>query len=84
MRINVRTVDGKRFWIPAPLWVLKLGTGAWVEWLIKRNVPKEQLKYVECIDFSKLRKAVDVLKEYKGLEIVDVKAKDGTIVNIRL
>ena len=84
MIINVRTPEGKRFWIPAPLWILKLGAGNLAEQIIRRSVPKEQLKYVECIDFSKLRKAVGVLKEYKGLVIVDVRAKDGTIVNIRL
>lgn len=84
MRIIVRTVEGKRFWIPMPLWILKVGTGKTTEKLIKKYTPKEQWVYIDCIDFSKLRQAVGVLKEYKGLEIVDVKAKDGTVVNIRL
>lgn len=84
MRIYIQTAEGKRFWIPAPMWILKLGTGKWVERIIKRHIPKEQRQYIDCFDFSKLSKAVDVLKEYKGLDIVDVKAKDGTMVNIRL
>lgn len=84
MRIYIKTSDGKRFWVPAPLWVLKLGTGVWVEGIIKKYVPKEHRQYVDCIDFSKLHEAVSVLKEYKGLNIVDVRAKDGTVVNIRL
>lgn len=84
MRIYVKTPDGKKFWVPAPMWILKVGTGAWVESIVKRHVPEDQRKYIDCIDFSKLHKAVDVLKEYKGLTIVDVEAKDGTEVNIRL
>jgi len=84
MRIYIQTPEGKKFWVPAPIWILKFGTGAWVENIVKRYVPKEQRQYIECIDFSKLNKAVDILKEYKGLNIVDVKAKDGTIVNIKL
>lgn len=55
-----------------------------MEKTIMKYIPKEQRIYVECIDFSKLHTAVDVLKEYKGLDIVDVRAKDGTVVNIRL
>lgn len=84
MRIYIKTAEGKRFWVPAPLWILKLGTGAWVERTIKKHVPKEQRQYVDYINFSELRKAINVLKEYKGLDIVDIKAKDGTIVHVRL
>lgn len=84
MRIYVKTDEGKKFWIPAPMWMLKLGTSTWMESIIKKHVPEEQKKYVDCIDFRKLSKVINVLKEYKGLDIVDVKAKDGTIVNIRL
>lgn len=84
MRIFVRTSEGRRFWIPAPLWILKLGTGTWVEKIISKYVPEEQRQYLDCIDFSKLHNSIDVLREYKGMEIVDVKVKDGTVVNIRL
>lgn len=84
MRIYIKTSNSVKFWVPAPLWILKLATGAWVEGIIKKNVPRQYRAYVECIDFSKLHEAVNVLKEYKGLDIVDVRAKDGTIVSIRL
>lgn len=84
MRVYVRTTEGRKFWIPVPLWILKLGTGAWVEGIVKKYVPDEQKQYVDCIDFSKLHKAINVLKQYKGLTIVDVNAKDGTIVNVKI
>lgn len=84
MRIYVRTNEGIRFWIPLPYWLIKLGTGNLTRKTMMKYIPKEQRIYVECIDFSKLRNAMNVLKEYKGLQIVDVMAKDGTVVNIRL
>lgn len=84
MRIYVRTPDGKRFWLPVPYWALKLGTGRIVEDIIRKSVPLEQRVYIDCVDFSKLHLRIDVLKQYRGLEIVDIKAKDGTLVNIRL
>jgi hypothetical protein len=34
------------------------------------------------IDFHELRKGFDILKEYKGLKLVDVKSSDGTVVEI--
>ena len=84
MRIYIKTSNKVKFWVPVPLWILNLVTSAWAEGIIKKHMQKEYRQYVECVDFSKLREAVNILKEYKGLVIVDVRAKDGTSVNIRL
>lgn len=84
MKVYIRTADGKKFWVPLPYWILKLSTGDVVEKIIKKYVPAEQRPYVDLIDFSKLRGAIELLKEYRGLNIVDVKAKDGTVVNVKL
>jgi hypothetical protein len=34
------------------------------------------------IDFHELRKGFNILKDYKGLKLVDIKSSDGTIVEI--
>lgn len=84
MRIYVRTDEGKVIRIPLPLWILKLGTGKFAEKMVYKYVPEKDRQYVECFDFSQLRHAVNVLKEYKGLEIVHVDCKDGTKVSIKI
>lgn len=84
MRVYVRTDRGMVFWIPIPAWILKLGTGKTVENMVKRYVPEESRQYVDCINFGELRYVVDVLQDYKGLEIVNVHAKDGTTVSVKL
>lgn len=50
--------------------------------IAKRYVPEEQRKYIDNIDLRELKKGFDVLRSYKGLKMVEVKAGDGTEVTI--
>lgn len=84
MRIFIRCENGRRYFIPAPIWLVKAGLGMGVVGvrIAKKHVPEDQLSYLEGIDFRKLKKAVNVLKNYKGLQMVDIKTKDGTVIKI--
>lgn len=82
MKIYLKLENGKRFFIPAPMWLMKAAMGDFAVRIAKRHMPEEQIPYIENIDFRELKKALDVLKKYKGLNMVDVKAKDGTEVKI--
>jgi hypothetical protein len=84
LRIYIRLNNGKSFKIPAPIGLIKvaLGFGNFGLSIAKRYIPEEQRKYVENIDLRELRKGFDVLKAYKGLKMVEVKAGDGTEVTI--
>ena len=84
MKIYIKISNGRNFKIPAPIGLVKiaLGLGGFGVSIARRYVPKEQLQYFDSIDFKELRKSMDVLKEYKGLKMVDIKAEDGTMVTI--
>jgi hypothetical protein len=84
MRIYVKTNDGKVIRIPAPLWLVKgaLGLGNFGVKIARSYAPEESRQYIDMIDFHELRKGFDILKEYKGLKLVDVKSSDGTVVEI--
>jgi len=83
MRIYIKD-EGKTFWIPVPLWMLKLATGKFARRMALKYTPEEQRKYIEAIDFKELSKAVNILYEYKGLELVNIESKDGSRVNIKI
>lgn len=70
--------------MPAPIALIKvaLGFGNFGLSIAKRYITEEQKKYIENIDLKELRKGFDVLKAYKGLKMVEVKAGDGTEVTI--
>ena len=74
---------GKRIFVPAPIWIVKAGLGIGIR-IAKKHVPEEQAYNLENIDIMQLKKALDVLKAYKGLRMVDIKAKDGTEVKITI
>jgi hypothetical protein len=84
MKIYVKLNNGRSFRIPAPLGLVKglLGLGGFGVSIARRYIPEEQRQYVDCIDFDELSKGFDVLRDYKGLKIVEVKSQDGTEVTV--
>ena len=84
MKVHVRLNTGRSFRIPAPIILVKaaLGFGGFGVFIARRYVPEEQRQYIDCIDFRELSKGLDVLKDYKGLKLVEVKAGDGTEVTV--
>lgn len=85
LKIYLKTENGRRIFIPAPIWLLKTAMGMGLATQIAgRHLSGEQLAMLESIDFRKMKDAFDVLKRYKGLTMVDIKAKDGTEVRIEI
>lgn len=84
LRIYVRLNTGRSFKIPAPIALIKaaLVFGNFGLSIANRYINEDQRKYIENIDLKELRKGFDVLKAYKGLKMVEVKAGDGTEVTI--
>ena len=82
LKIYVKLNNGRSFKIPAPIGLVKaaLGLGGLGVSIARRYIPKDQVHYIDSIDFKELRKGLNVLKDYKGLKMVDVKTEDGTIV----
>lgn len=84
MRIYLKLNNGRRFKIRAPIGLVKvvLSFGNFGTSIAKKYITEEQKKYIDCIDFKELRKGLDVLKEYKGLKLIEVRAGGGTEIII--
>ena len=83
MRIYVKS--GKiAFIIPLPNVFLKFGVSFIKTPFIQKYIPEKDKKYIDIIDFKEFSNCIDILKEYKGLKIVDVQSKDGSHVTITL
>jgi len=84
LKIYIKLNTGKRYNIPAPIGLVKafLSLGNVGLSIAKKHVPAEQRIYFEDIDMKELKKGLDILKAYKGLEMIDINAADGTKVKI--
>lgn len=84
MKIYIKIRDGRNFKIPAPIGLVKVAIrlGGFGVSIGRRYIPQKQRQYIDCIDFRELRKSLDVLRDYKGLKMVDIKTEDGTAVTI--
>ena len=92
MHVKVKTKD-IRFTIPVPYVILNVAISILTSKFIQQNINKWTKEHFEKnkIDFSfpliekkTLQPIVKELKNNKGIVLVDVKAKDGTEVKVRL
>lgn len=84
MRVHIKTTGKFRCIIPMPLWMLGFALKLTAKYGMNKYIPKEQKRYIEALDFQELNEAIKVLSKYKGMEIVNVDASDGTKVKIIL
>lgn len=84
MRIYIKTREGRVLRFPAPLWLVSgaLGFGKFGITIAKKYVPENQKEYMDIVDFQELRKGFRVLREYRGLKLVEIKSGDGTEITI--
>ena len=84
LRIYLKNEKGRRFFIPAPIWLVKAGIRmAGIGMKQEKKDPEREKKIcLDAVNYREMNKALDLLKRYKGLELVDIKAKDGTEIRI--
>lgn len=92
LHVKVKTKD-THFNIPIPYAMLHVAISILSSKFLHRHANKWTKEYFErkkwdftfpLIDKETLKPIVKELKKYKGIVLVDVKAKDGTEVKVRL
>ncbi|MED3996075.1 hypothetical protein P4647_15655 [Peribacillus frigoritolerans] len=92
MYVKVKAKD-VRFTIPVPYAILNIVISILSSKFLQQNVNKWTKEHFERkkldytfphIDKNMLKPIVKELKNYKGIVLVDVRAKDGTEVKVRL
>ncbi|WP_053217367.1 hypothetical protein [Virgibacillus senegalensis] len=92
LRVKVKTNEAK-FMIPVPYVLLDFGASILTSKLLiryanrwsKPHLDKKNISFtIPSIDKKELKRIVKELKKNKGLELVNVKAQDGTEVIVRL
>ena len=92
MHVKVKAKD-VRFTIPIPYAILNIAISILSSKFLQQNANKWTKEYFErkqrdftfpLIDKEMLKPIINELKKYKGIVLVDVKAKDGTEVKVRL
>ncbi|MCM3720227.1 hypothetical protein [Fictibacillus phosphorivorans] len=92
LHVNVKTKDIK-FSIPVPYILLNIGISILTSKVLIRHANKWSKPHLEkkkipftipSIDKRELKTIIKELKNHKGLELVNVKAEDGTEVIIKL
>ncbi|MEH6945396.1 hypothetical protein [Bacillus sp. JJ722] len=92
MHVKVKAKD-VHFNFPIPYAILNVVISILASKLFQQNLNKWTKEYFEkkkldftfpLIDKKTLKPIVKELKNYKGIVLVDVKAKDGTEVKVRL
>ncbi|SDM64585.1 hypothetical protein [Sediminibacillus halophilus] len=92
LHVKVKT-DEAKFMIPVPYVLLNVGVAIFTSKLLiryankwsKPHLEKKNISFtIPSIDKTELKRIIKELKKNKGLELVNVKAEDGTEVIVRL
>ncbi len=83
MKLYLRTEKGIRFYFIVPLWMAKAGVGLGLK-IAKHQSREKRGIDLSSVDVQLLKKGINLLKEYRGLSLVDIKSSDGTEVKIIL
>jgi hypothetical protein len=88
MRVYIKEKTGRRFCIPVPLALFRVGINIAAIWVRKSKHRKykyeDRIGELENINFVQLSQSLQYLKGYRGMKIVEVKSKDGDEVTIIL
>ncbi|WP_070000103.1 hypothetical protein [Cellulosilyticum sp. I15G10I2] len=83
MRIYIKE-DKNIIFIPIPLVLLKAVFSIMEMPIVKRHIPERKRYIIQDINFNQLKQCVDMLKEYKGLKLVDIKDSKGNRIKITI
>lgn len=84
MQIYIKSHGNAGFHIPVPLGLAGFSINI-AQFALKNSdkyIDDEARKYIDCIDFEALKKGVKYLKDYKGLNLMDVKTSSGEEIKI--
>lgn len=86
MRIRVREVNGVKLSIPFPLslmvFMVRRCKGMLITTVKSKN--RKAIEYLDYIDYEQLANAIEELKEYKGLKLVEIKSENGDEIVIEI
>ncbi|RZT23717.1 MULTISPECIES: hypothetical protein [Fictibacillus] len=92
LHVNVKTKEAK-FTVPVPYVLLNIGISILTSKVLirhankwsKPHLDKKKISFIiPSIDKTELKRIIKELKKHKGLELINVKAQDGTEVIVRL
>lgn len=86
MRIYVKEVNGVKLSIPfpLPLMVFMVRHSKGIISRAMKSSNKEAVDYIDCVDYEQLACALEELKEYKGLKLVEITSKNGDEIVIEI
>ena len=72
MRITIKS-EGRKYWIPIPMWLGGIGLKYGMKYGAREHLSKEQMEEI----FKLYKVLKQCTKEYKGLKIVEVQEGNG-------
>ena len=83
MKINFKKQDVS-FTMHIPIWLVNFIPSGLVNMAIKHNSNDGSNEIMKSIDFGDIKKSLDVLKEFKGLRILEIKNKSGEEITVNI
>ena len=82
MKISYKSKDVS-FSLPLPVWLVDLIPSSIINIAIKHANKSEEI-FLSNIDFDSIKKSLHILKKFKGLNLLELKSKNGDEIVIKV
>jgi hypothetical protein len=83
MKISFKN-KGTSFSFPLPVWLVNLFPSGPVNAILRHHSEENEERILNNIDFCDIKKSLKLLKNYKGLKILELKNKNGDELTLKI
>ncbi|GAA0121226.1 MAG: hypothetical protein KID00_06875 [Clostridium argentinense] len=84
IKIKVQSKENKKMTIYLPYWLLSFAFSDFCKKKLLNKIPYKKVEFIDNLGITNTKSFTKALKEYKGLNIVDISSRNGEKIKINL
>lgn len=84
IKIKVQSKENKKITIYVPYWLLSFALSDFCKKKLLNKIAYKRVEFIDNLEVTNTKSLVKVLKEYKGLNIIDISSENGEKIKINL
>lgn len=84
IKIKIQHSEKKKITIYCPYWLLSIALSDFCRKKLLNKIACKRAEFIDNLEVTNTKSFVKVLKDYKGLNIIDISSKNGEKIKINL
>ncbi|WP_454052115.1 hypothetical protein [Clostridium sp. Marseille-Q7071] len=84
IKIKIQHSEKKKITIYCPYWLLSVALSDFCRKKLLNKIACKNVEFIENLEKNDVKSFVKILKEYRGINIIDISSKNGEKIKINL